>query len=471
MLPLKRKNIVSKAMIIICGLNVLLIAGLSTVIINITATSQKVQSQGFISALHQEHKNEEALLQGFFDNKCRSIASLMALNAANPIESFDHDALEEMAQNAAQDEDIHHVTFFGEDGEPLTSRGENGANSLKYDIRSEGEKIGWIEIDRNDRIIRKEMAELSQRIADLVEKSGRIREAQAARTMKIIAISALSGLLALYTAMFILLRRHIVNPVKHLIGKVRQTNETVNRVSGSISNNATSLSESVNSQTASLRQTSESLKQISDVTTNNRTNAGVAKDLTHKAKQMVDEGRQETIALNGAVAEIQASTEETVKVIKIINEIAFQTNLLALNAAVEASRAGEAGKGFVVVAEEVRNLAVRSAEAARSTSEMIDQSVKNSHVGMEKAEAVSAKLADIVGSIEQTTDLVDRIAIDAAEQNNSIRSIHEAVAQIDQITQQNAVDARSGVNESRDLTQQVGDLDGIVHVLSELFSR
>ncbi len=468
---LKRKGIMFKTMFIICSVNIVLISSLSAIIITFTSKSQQKQSEAFIEAFNAEHKNEEQMLMNSFDKKCKSIASLMALNAVSLIESFDYDALEVIAQNASQDDDINHVTFFDKDGAELTPHKGNCQNTIVFDISSEGEKIGWVEIDRNDQFIKDKMAALSSRIASLVKDSEASRKRCKSEVAKITIAAASCGLFILCTIIFFMLKKHIVTPIQNLINKVENTSNIVNHVSNSISNNSQSLSESASHQAASLQETAASLQEVSSVTSKNSANANEAKEMSYKARQLANEGSQETSRLTNAVAEIQASTEDTVKVIKIIDEIAFQTNLLALNAAVEAARAGEAGKGFAVVAEEVRNLAIRSAEAAKSTSGMIDRAVKNSQIGAEIAVNVNNKLDEIVSSIEKTSETVDHIASDAVEQSSSLKNINHAVTQIDQITQQNAHDARDGVEESQSLTSQAADLDEIVRELSGLVCK
>src|SRR5690606_549888 len=159
---------------------------------------------------------------------------------------------------------------------------------------------------------------------------------------------------------------------------------------------------------------------------------------------------------------IKGSADQTAKIVKTIDEIAFQTNLLALNAAVEAARAGDAGKGFAVVAEEVRSLAQRSAEAAKSTAELIEGSVKNAEAGVRLSDEVARQLGDIVAGAEKVSDIVAEIAAASAEQAKGIGQINGAISQINQITQQNAANSEQSAAAAEELSAQAGQLADMV---------
>jgi methyl-accepting chemotaxis protein len=163
-----------------------------------------------------------------------------------------------------------------------------------------------------------------------------------------------------------------------------------------------------------------------------------------------------------AIDKIKTSSDETAKIIKTIDEIAFQTNLLALNAAVEAARAGEAGKGFAVVAEEVRNLAQRSASAAKNTSDLIQQSTENSNNGVKISGEVGKTFAEITQSISKVNDLIAEISAASIEQSQGIGQINTAVADMDKLTQSSAASSEESASAAQELSAQVSELRGMV---------
>jgi methyl-accepting chemotaxis protein len=166
--------------------------------------------------------------------------------------------------------------------------------------------------------------------------------------------------------------------------------------------------------------------------------------------------------LDTSMQEISSASEETQKIIKTIDEIAFQTNLLALNAAVEAARAGEAGSGFAVVADEVRNLAMRAAEAAKNTAGLIENTVKKVNDGSTLVSHTSGSFTEMVEKVARVGELVDEIAAASSEQAQGIDQVNKAVAEMDKVVQQNAANAEESASASEELNAQAVQMEGIV---------
>ena len=242
----------------------------------------------------------------------------------------------------------------------------------------------------------------------------------------------------------------------------------IESASGHIASSSESLASSTTEQAASLEETSASLEEIASMTKNNAENSREAKDLTGAMREVADTGASDMDKMAHAMAAIKESSNNIAKIIKTIDEIAFQTNILALNAAVEAARAGEAGMGFAVVAEEVRNLALRSASAARETAEKIEDSIQKSSAGVQINAKVSLSLADIVSKARQADELVAQISIASNEQSQGIDQINSSVSQMDAMTQNNAAGAEESANVSADLRTQSTQLTQLVQELQTL---
>lgn len=201
------------------------------------------------------------------------------------------------------------------------------------------------------------------------------------------------------------------------------------------------LSDSSSQQAASLEETSASLDEMASMTRQNASNTSEANSLMTAAKQAIEKANTSMADLTRSMKEIASASEQTQKIIKSIDEVAFQTNLLALNAAVEAARAGEAGAGFAVVADEVRNLAMRATESAKSTSSLIEDIVKKVRDGESLVSVTNNVFSEVTVSSSKVVELMGEIAAASQEQSQGIDQVNRAVADMNQVTQKNAANA------------------------------
>jgi methyl-accepting chemotaxis protein len=244
--------------------------------------------------------------------------------------------------------------------------------------------------------------------------------------------------------------------------QVSEGTEQVSSASQQISAGSQSLAQGANEQASSLEEISSSLEEMASMTKQNAENSNQAKNLAAEANDNAVQGKQAMARMNESIEKIKKSSDETAKIVKTIDEIAMQTNLLALNAAVEAARAGEAGRGFAVVAEEVRNLAQRSADAAKNTANMIEESVNNAKDGVVIAGEVVKSLDIIAASNGKVDNLIAEIAAASKEQSQGIDQVNTAVAQMDKVTQQNAANSEESASASEELSSQAEELQSMV---------
>ncbi len=253
-----------------------------------------------------------------------------------------------------------------------------------------------------------------------------------------------------------------LSSMNDLLGQVNCSVDQVTAGATQVSDSSQSLSQGATQQASSLEETSASITEISSQTKANAENADQANRLSSDARKIADRGNDQMKIMVEAMTEINNSSNEISKIIKVIDEIAFQTNLLALNAAVEAARAGVHGKGFAVVAEEVRSLAQRSSDAAKETTELIKDSVRNVENGSEIAGETAKSLEEIVIGITKVSEIVDDIAHASSEQSQGIGQINSALDQIDQVTQSNTANAEQGAAASEELSNQAVELKRMV---------
>ncbi|MCK8488526.1 methyl-accepting chemotaxis protein [Paenibacillus sp. MBLB2552] len=250
--------------------------------------------------------------------------------------------------------------------------------------------------------------------------------------------------------------QEMVERNNEILASINTAADQVASGSKQVSDSSIALSQGATEQASSVEQLTASLEEISTQTKLNAQNANEANKLAADSKQSALQGNEQMKDMLGAMREINEASGSISKIIKVIDEIAFQTNILALNAAVEAARAGQHGKGFAVVAEEVRNLAARSANAAKETTDMIEGSINKVQEGTRIADQTAEALKSIVGDIEQVAGLVGDIAMASTEQAAAITQINQGISQVSQVIQTNSATSEESAAASEELSSQAG---------------
>ncbi len=253
-----------------------------------------------------------------------------------------------------------------------------------------------------------------------------------------------------------------VAKLESILAEIRRGAGEIDAGSSQVSATSQSVASGASQQAASLEEISASLEEMSAMTDRNAQNAGAAVSRSDDAQSRANACQEQMVRMSEAMGAIKQSSDSIAKVLKVIDEIAFQTNLLALNAAVEAARAGEAGKGFAVVAEEVRNLAGRSAQAARETAAMIEESTTRADRAVSLCGDVDASLRTIVDGTREVNELLAQIASASREQAQGIGQINSGVAELDKVTQQNAGNSEELAAASEETAAQVASLKQVV---------
>lgn len=311
----------------------------------------------------------------------------------------------------------------------------------------------------------------SAEVSEAAEKGARDLAELTQETVKhyewVIGLLALAsvivaGLFGLFTG------RKVSGILQQIIRRLSNGADQVNASSTQLSGSSQELAGSSGQQAASLQQTTSSLEEMSSQIRQTADNSSEAEVAVRETRDLVERGVQAMLRMTEAMGAIKQSSDETSKIIKTIDDIAFQTNLLALNAAVEAARAGEAGKGFAVVAEEVRNLAQRSAEAARNTSELIQTSQENTVRGTDVANEVSENLQKIEENASSVSTLIVEISAASKEQAVGIKQMNSVMAEMDGVVQGNASASEETASAAEELSAQAGELSNVVEELMAL---
>ena len=468
----KHKNIKRKFILTSSILLLVLMMVLAAVVIYTANSSQARQADSFVQTLKAEQQQQEKLLRQSLISKGEAMSFMVAQNAVSLINDYDFDSLKERARDIVQDEHIVGVVFYDAGGQVIAQAKTGEAldtQTFRKDIVNGDSVIGQVEVTVSFASVKKSIDSLSVRIATLLQTTNREIEAASwkigATTLVVAAIIVLFMCLIIYWCV----DRFVVKPVRVIIQGLDEGARQVTAASAQLSDASGQLADGAAKQAASLEETSASLEEVSSMTRNNAENAGQCDGLMKDVRDFVAKANQSMAEQTAAMADISKASEETSKIIKTIDEIAFQTNLLALNAAVEAARAGEAGAGFAVVADEVRNLAMRAADAAKSTASLIEGTVLKVKLGEELVHKTNKDFGEVAEMAAKVGNLVSEIAVASNEQSHGITQVTQAMNEIDRVTQETAASSEECASASEELSAQavhmqdyVGDLVRLV---------
>ena len=407
--------------------------------------------------LGSEKSKEEHYKFRVFDDNPRNIDNYATPEELKILQQFEADAtLKEVVRTNWEGDNLavmRPVRLSKSDGcllchgDPQTSPWGNGKDVLDYTMENmlEGELKG---------------------VFAIISSMAPVRESTNAITLYIGLWGAGITIMAILLG-FLVIRLPINNLFK-IIGGLRASSEEVALASSQVSLSSQTIAEAATEHAASLQETSSTLEELDAITQANTEKSTNAENISQQARELTGQGTDAMTRMSSAINEIKSASQETANIIKTIDEIAFQTNLLALNAAVEAARAGDAGRGFAVVAEEVRNLAQRSAEAAKNTQILIEASRAKADQGVSVSKEVSNLLDDINSAVQKVTTFISEVAESSSEQSNGIKQINLAVSQMDQATQSNAAGAEETSASSQDMSAQSENLQDMVENLVDL---
>ncbi|MDM8522776.1 methyl-accepting chemotaxis protein [Desulfococcaceae bacterium HSG8] len=411
-----------------------------------------------------DYFEESRRLEKYFNELIGPIPGRLADNLQKPLWFLDEDFARKHIESEMADERVHGVVVKEADGKKVfiaIQRDENrGIVSVKGDITGdfiveekkifyEDKPIGKIDVYFTNQSIKKELRGLIY-----------------VMVIKVLTMSCL-----LVSVLLLIVNRFFVTPISEVIMGLDAVRGQVDDASERVASVGKSLTSEASKQASAVEETSASLEEITSMTRQNTQNVSHANNLMIETSKAISQAASSMKKLTSSIDTISKTSEETRKVIKTIEEIAFQTNLLALNAAVEAARAGEAGSGFAVVADEVRSLAMRSSQAARNTAALIEASVAETRNGIDLIYQVNETFTNVAGGSQKIGELLGEVAVSSQEQAQGIEQVGNAVGEIDRATQENVGSSEEAASAIYQIRKQIADMKLFVMKLVALIGK
>ncbi len=432
---------------------------------------QANQEAAALHMMQNEGQQEAEMLSRALLRKAETLGATMAINAVSFIQNFDYQMLEVLAQGAIVDKDFISIVFYDESGGPLTTEAEivEGAQVISLDILSDDkDKLGKVELQVGFQSVKAAEAGVEERInTEILKMRNEGKESLSTITWIIVGTS-LVGVLLLCLTLLVLTNKVIIYPLGSIINSLSESSTTSSTGAQQIADSSQGLANSATSLASGVEESSATLQELLRQSRENVELVNGADNQMAVTLQAITEAEKAMSEVDESMIGIQESSVETSGIIKTIEEIAFQTNLLALNAAVEAARAGEQGKGFAVVAEEVRNLAMRSAEAAQSTSVLI---TKNSDLANSGMVVVNKAVEGITKAGSQSREIstsLQSISSSSAQSADRVQAVAGMIANMDNESQGIASSSEESAATSMDIQSQVCQIEEIVVSLSEM---
>ncbi len=463
------------------GFGILLFLMTGILVFNIILFEKANDNAKFV---HEESAKFAILAKDMQVNVIQVQQWLTDISATRGAEGFD-DGFDEAEANAKEFNKRldQFLTMFKRENDTVALR-ESEALRKKFDefysvgkemanvYISQGPTAGNIFMEKFDPFAAQMMKSIQNLVVTQVSELNEALEGISNSSQWAFILNIIIGISTVVIGMIIafFITRSTTKPINKIISGLETGADQLETAGGQVADSSHQMAEGATEQAASIEETSAVLQQISASTKQNADNTRDANSMVNEICVSANQSKEAMEKMGNVIQKIKSSSDETAKILKSIDEIAFQTNLLALNAAVEAARAGEAGKGFAVVAEEVRNLAQRSAEAARSTGKLIEESQNNSNEGVNTSTEVADVLSKVVEGIENVTTLINGVTSASEEQSNGIEQINDATRDMDKAIQGTAANAEQSAAASEELSGQAKELNSIVGQLAALVS-